>query len=162
MADNTKLFSGLITSLSIAGSDIGGTGQVAMIGMDSETTELRTGQSHSKVSTILRSRSATLEIALVEFSVQNLAYALGQPSTSVVGTTYLNMSDSAPDEVVIILVVQNEVSGNTDTWKLPKCKLQGSSSITYNTEDQGELPLTFDIFPDTSGSLGFLVKSITA
>ena len=91
-----------------------------------------------------------------------MAFALGQPSTSVVGTTYLNMSDSAPDEVEIILVIQNEVSGNTDTWKLPKCKLQGTSSITYNTESQGDLPLTFDIFPDDNNSLGFLVKSLTA
>lgn len=160
MADNTKLYSGLITSLSIAGSDIGGTGSTVVISMDSETVDLRTGQSHSKVQTLLRARSATLEIGLVEFNVVNLAYALGQPSTSVVGTTYLNMSDSAPDSVELILVVQNEISGCSDTWKFPSCKLQGTSAITYDTENQGELPLTFDIFA-VSGSLGFCVQADT-
>jgi len=159
--DNTKLYSGLITSLSIGGADIGHTGGKAVLAMESETVELRTGQSHSKVATLLRARSATLSIDLLEFSVQNLAYALGQPSTSVVGTTYLNISDSAPDSVEVILVVENERSGRTDTWKLPDCKLQGSSAITYDAESQGSLPIVFDVFPDSSNSLGFLVQADT-
>lgn len=148
---NSNVFTGLITGVSIGGTQVGWTGNRVAISMSTQTSKMYGGQSHASIGTNYRSFDYQITFSLREFTLANLAVALGQATSAVTNTgSSLTVTGAAPSNVAIKFEAYNEQKAKYLTFFLPVCQFSGSGEVAFNSDEQGDIPITFDII-DSSG-----------
>lgn len=148
---NAQIFSGLITGVSVGGAQVGWTGNRVAIAVATETEDYTGGQSHTAIATAIKKVTYTVTFSLREFSLANLAIALGQAASAVTNTgSSITVTGTLAGNVAIKFEAYNEQNSKYHTFWLPVCKFSGSGEIAYDSEAQGDMSVTFTII-DSSG-----------
>lgn len=148
---NTDVFSGVITGVSVGGAQVGWTGNSVAITVATETVDLTGGQSHSPIATNQKSKKYQLRFSLREFDFDSIAIALGQASSAVTNTgSSLTITGTASSNVAIIFEALNEQNSKYYHFTFPTCKFAGSGEVNFDSENQGDMVVTFDLI-DSSG-----------
>lgn len=148
---NTRIFSGLITGVSVGTAQVGWTGNRVAISVATETEDYTGGQSHSAIATATKKITYTLTFSLREYTLENLAIALGQATSAVTNTgSSLTVTGTLAGNVAIKFEAYNEQNSLYHTFFLPVCKFSGSGEIAYDSEAQGDMQVTYTII-DSSG-----------
>lgn len=148
---NADVFSGLITGVSVGGAQVGWVGNSVAITVATETTDLTGGQSHSPIATNQKSKKYQLRFSLREFDFDSIAIALGQASSAVTNTgSSLTITGTASSNVAIIFEALNEQNSKYYHFTFPVCKFAGSGEVNFDSENQGDMVVTFDLI-DSSG-----------
>jgi hypothetical protein len=159
----TTLFSGLITGASIGGTQVGYTGSKATLKEAITSKDLTAGQLHAAVATLQSTKKTTLDLSLAQFTFANIAVALGQLSANVGSNgSYLLLSTAQSANVAIIFEANNEQQSKYHQWHLDTCKLSSGGEVSYDSENQGFMNLTFDCLPDANGNVGYGTLSATS
>lgn len=150
---NADVFSGLIVGLSVGGAQVGWTGNLVTISVATETASLTGGQSHSSIATNQKSKNYQLTFSLREYSFESIAIALGAASSAVTNSgSSLTITGAASENVAIVLEVLNEQNDKYYHFNMPTCKFAGAGSVPFDSENQGDMQVTFDVL-DSNGVL---------
>lgn len=150
--DTTLYWSGLLDSATIFGTDAGAPGKSFSISTSIETVDLVDGASRTPRSTLHRSVKYQFTVPLAQYSFRNLAIALAQPAANVGSSgSYLLGTNSTSDSGIVLVKAHNEQESKYHNWNFPNAKIASGSSVTYDTENQGFLDLTFDANADANG-----------
>ncbi len=148
---NANVFSGLITGVSVGGVQVGWTGNSVAITVATETVDLTGGQSHTPIATNQKSKKYQLRFSLREYSFESIAMALGQAASAVTNTgSSLTITGTASANVVILFEALNEQNSKYYYFNFPVCKFAGSGEVNFDSENQGDMVVTFDLI-DSSG-----------
>lgn len=149
-------FTGLITKVVIAGSDIGGTGESLGVRQESTEQKLKSGQSHLSQGSFSSEKSLFIDLSFAEYTLKNIMYALAQASGNLTGTTYLLLTGANPSNVSIYMEIYNEQLGQTLYANFPTCKVASGTNVTWDTTTQGFIPVTFEILANASNVAGHM------
>lgn len=150
--DTTLFWSGLLVSANIFGTDAGAPGRQFTITTSIETADLVSGTTRTPHATLHRNVKYQFTIPLAEYSFRNLAIALAQPAANVGSSgSYLLGTNSTSDSGIVIVKANNEQQTKYHNWNFPNAKIASGSSVSYDTENQGFLDLTFDANADSNG-----------
>lgn len=160
---SSRLFWGLITGISIGGRQLGWTGNQVTISLTTATQKLEGGQSRLAADELLLSKEYKATFSLREFTIKNMATALGLPAAAVaVNESSADGETTQPEEVVMKIEFLNEVNSKYMLFTVPRARFAGNGSASIDRDQQGDMPVEYSWFDDGTGRAFAVTESDTS
>ena len=151
MATVANMFAGAVTSVTLGGTDIGGTFDGVAISMESEHLDIKCDQVLGTLGKQLMDMKFIVTFGMAELTLQNLQLALQQLAGNYnSSSSSLKLSAVAQGSLTLVIVVPSPDSLSNRTYNFDLAYVVASGEHAYKKDAQTFQPVTCDCVANAS------------